>query len=79
MGMFDWVWFSCRTRGCTGSVVIQSKAGECVLSDFSSEAVPEVIAADIEDETGCCDSCGEGYTVKRKWAPPPRTVEMRLI
>lgn len=38
MGMFDTVHFRCK--GCNTPLEFQTKAGECLLSDFSIENAP---------------------------------------
>lgn len=52
MGLFDRVYFSCPE--CGSSVEIQSKSGECILAGYSQDAVPTVIALDLDGEEGYC-------------------------
>ena len=54
MGMFDEVAVSCPS--CGGTVVWQSKGGECELRRYAlHDAPPEVIA---DADYGRCEACG---------------------
>lgn len=69
MGLFDSVYFLCpngceTANGCPETLEVQSKAGECTLSSFSPNAVPMVIAADIDGEQVWCGICGTGWVVR---------------
>ncbi len=61
MGMFDRIWAKCPK--CGTDVEFQSKAGDCTLEDFPSEAVPHVIAADITGDSICCEKCDHLVTI----------------
>jgi hypothetical protein len=65
MGMFDSVYFPCRTEGCEGNIEVQSKAGECVLASYSPESVPIAIAVDIAGESAWCRTCNRYFTVAK--------------
>jgi uncharacterized protein YbaR (Trm112 family) len=76
MGMFDTVYFKCPK--CNGSVYRQSKAGECMLNNYTSDAVPIYIAADIVDDKIYCESCKESFTIICDKIPTPQIVPMQL-
>lgn len=71
MGMFDSVWAKCPR--CEEDVEFQSKVGDCVLADYTSDSVPAAIAADIAGDTTIC-KCGAAVTIgqrggERVWMP----------
>ena len=49
MGMFDSVFGNCPF--CGGEVILQSKAGSCILADYSIDSVPISIAEDLIEES----------------------------
>lgn len=55
MGMFDTVYFECPACGREHSV--QSKAGRCVLEEYTYRSVPAAIADDLDRQEVVCD-CG---------------------
>ncbi len=61
MGMFDRVWFKCPS--CGEDVEVQSKAGNCFLSDFDQGSVPLEIAKDIGGEPAYCRKCQNHFHV----------------
>ena len=67
MGMFDSVYAKCS---CGSELEWQSKAGECMLRVYSSNAVPSNIAADINDEIEECIKCGKRYKITGCPMPP---------
>lgn len=57
MGMFDSVYGRCPE--CNSPVEFQSKAGVCVLTNYSaSSGVPPEIAKSIDGDSSSCDKCG---------------------
>lgn len=75
MGMFDRIWTSCPE--CGKPVEFQSKAGECMLHDYSRIGVPPEIAHDIDQERARCPSCNtilQLYIDDRQ----PKTIEMSV-
>ena len=61
MGMYDEITFTCP--GCGKSITEQSKAGECNLNTFTSDAVPVEIAADIGGNMVRCGDCGKTWKI----------------
>lgn len=61
MGLFDEVAFTCPT--CNALILHQSKAGECILSTFDSDAVSAEVAQDILGEHAYCNACNEGFQI----------------
>lgn len=61
MGMFDTV--HARCPNCGASITTQSKAGVCLLNDYSAENLPAVIAADVEGERMHCEVCDGTFTL----------------
>jgi len=55
MGMFDSVWISCPI--CRGGLEFQSKAGPCMLNNYSIGNIPPKIAADIIGDIERCGKC----------------------
>ena len=76
MGMFDSVLARCPE--CGGNVEYQSKAGACLLKDYTTDAVPLNIAASINEDIESCDSCGETWKIVADDLRPPTVVKMRL-
>jgi len=74
MGCFDSVNFRCPR--CRQILEVQSKAADCSMSEFSPDAVPAKIAADIAGEMVYCDKCNESWTVVS--INSPQVVVMRL-
>lgn len=77
MGMFDSVYFPCKTVGCNGEIEAQSKAGDCCLHNYTPDDVPAVIAIDIAGQARSCYKCGEVYKVSSN-IPIPVAVRMWL-
>lgn len=59
MGMFDTIHARCPK--CGHDITTQSKAGDCLLRDYSTERLPAIIAADIEGEIMHCEGCDETF------------------
>ena len=55
MGMFDTV--HARCPNCGADITTQSKAGACLLHDYSTESLPMAVAADVEGECMHCGVC----------------------
>lgn len=64
MGMYDSVLATCPH--CGGVTEVQSKAGDCILSTFSTTDVPYEIAASVSNELQYCDHCGEKFIMELK-------------
>ena len=62
MGMFDRVWVKCPE--CGKEVEFQSKAGECVLADYTLDNVPLKIGVGLINEKEECENCGYIVTIK---------------
>lgn len=75
MGLFDEVGFHCRKLDCDNTLYVQSKADECVLKTFPSDAVPLAVAADISGDWVQCSECGTEYEVSQA----PESVPLHLI
>lgn len=71
MGMFDSVIAVCPK--CNKEVEFQSKAGECLLRNYSANSVPPDIAQDIEGDTSPCEC---GYVLRIVPARPIERVSM---
>ena len=56
MGMFDRVWVECPK--CGKGVEFQSKAGDCVLADYTLDNVPIIVGLDLIHEKEKCENCG---------------------
>ena len=74
MGLFDSVRFECPE--CGERMSVQSKAGDCILKDYDSEAVPLNIAGDILGEVHCCQHCWSMFEVEM--VPRVETVSLTL-
>jgi hypothetical protein len=77
MGMFDTVLFKCPK--CGKQLEEQSKAGECLLEDFSENRVPVVIALSIVGNDVYCGDCKETFEVAYQAYEPLKTVPIHLI
>ncbi len=76
MGMFDSIHFECP--GCFQILSTQSKAGDCMLTDYPQDVVPVDIAGDIVGSFVYCDQCLKSFEIK--FGPNPRrTVPMMLV
>lgn len=73
MGMYDRVWAECPE--CGNQIEFQSKAGECVLADYSTNSVPPNIAEDIKNDS---EECPCGYIVRFR-DPEIDMVQMTVI
>lgn len=63
MGMFDTVTFTCPTSLCKTEIHVQSKAGQCLLDNYSSFSVPVEIANDIFGDIAYCPACKLSFKV----------------
>lgn len=62
MGMFDSYYARCK---CGGKAEFQSKAGDCVLAEYSRYKEPPAdVAADLIGQEAACDRCGLPVTLK---------------
>lgn len=61
MGLYNSICFSCP--GCFAQLEVQSKAGDTSFSTFYADAVPAVIAKDIENELVHCEKCDGRWMV----------------
>ena len=61
MGMFDRVWIACPK--CGNAVEFQSKAGHCLLTDYTDTSAPQEMLRDIEGDVGYCEQCGSSVTI----------------
>lgn len=75
MGMFDTVVFKCSR--CGGRVELQSKAGDCILAEYSASEVPVAIAVDVQGESVKCDGCGTRMSLQPYAST--LTVQMRPV
>lgn len=62
MGMFDRVWAECPN--CQKDLEIQSKAGECMLRDYTLETAPTEIIEAIMGKYAYCANCDRSWQVK---------------
>lgn len=76
MGMFDRIIFTCPN--CKKDIEEQSKAGECLLYEYTQIAVPLSIASDILNNEVYCEGCKETFVVTAKDYFPPPDIEMQL-
>lgn len=74
MGLYDTIHANCPV--CSRVLTFQSKAGMCVLANFSVHSVPVVIAEDICGKSAVCE-CGE--TVTLRLPNPNARVAMEVI
>ena len=63
MGLFDSVRFECPL--CAQPIIVQSKAGACLLDQYDAGAVPDPIADDIADDDAYCVRCDESFRIRR--------------
>lgn len=61
MGMFDSLYVECA---CGKQVEFQSKAGPCILNNYTIKDVPKAIAADLIGESDQCQACGATITIR---------------
>ena len=76
MGMFDRIIFKCPK--CNQDIEEQSKAGVCLLYNYTQEAVPLDIARDILNSDVYCENCKESFVVTAKDFFPPPDIAMEL-
>jgi hypothetical protein len=76
MGMFDRIIFQCPK--CNQGIEEQSKAGECLLYDYTQDAVPMNIARNILNNDVYCENCKETFVIVAKDFFPPPDIEMEL-
>lgn len=62
MGMFDSVYLKCPE--CGSQVELQSKAGECLLINYSRDNVPLNIAEDLDGRIVTCTNGHRTIVVK---------------
>lgn len=74
MGMFDSVIARCPQ--CGEAVEFQSKAGDCQLLEYSSQAVPAEIAVSLDGCHATCHACG--YMVTLRLREPVKSVPMSV-
>lgn len=55
MGCPDYIHTDCPA--CMTRIKFQSKAGKCQCADYTTDAVPMEIAADLDGETQVCPHC----------------------
>lgn len=55
MGMFDSVYVSCPNCGSANE--FQSKAGDCLLKDYSLDNAPPEILLDLKGQIQTCFNC----------------------
>ena len=63
MGMFDTVVIDCP-KCSTGKIEFQSKAGECVLAEYSIDEVPPDIAGDVIGTQSSCGECDSPFIMR---------------
>lgn len=75
MGSFDTVWVDCRR--CGKQIGFQSKAGDCLLKNYSVWKAPVEILGKLNGTTKDC-VCGETVKIRvgppqvhLDWGPPP--------
>ncbi len=61
MGMYDEVGFQCPK--CKDFFIVQSKANECTLKQYSADDVPATIFGDLVGQKVWCDHCGCDLTI----------------
>ena len=77
MGLFDSVLFECPD--CSDYIEVQSKAGECSLTEYPAKAVPVEIAKQLEGNIVCCQYCNKNFTIERDLRDIIKTRPMILI
>jgi hypothetical protein len=60
MGMFDSFMATCPD--CGKQVEFQSKAGDCLLNEYTVTNVPAMVACDLDGDVGSCE-CGRLLTI----------------
>lgn len=75
MGMFDTVTFECPA--CHAFIHEQSKAGECLLREYSQHKVPVAIAAQLYGDEVVCPDCGKRYEIDAE-IPPMQCISTTL-
>lgn len=76
MGCFDTVIFRCPD--CGSAIDEQTKAGECLLRDYSQESVPLEIAGRMDGDEVFCQECGSKWVI-RPDDSAPKTVPLILV
>lgn len=61
MGMFDYVRMACPE--CHDIIEEQSKAGPCLLNDYSLQTAPEAVIRDLAGEDIWCTSCNNSFVI----------------
>ena len=74
MGCYDSIRFKCPV--CAKHFLEQSKAGECSISEYDSEAVPLAIAASVHGERVFCPDCQTEFLMQ---TIAPTRVEVYLL
>jgi len=62
MGMYDSVVISC-SKCKQDTIEFQTKVGDCMLRDFSSDSVPMEIALALDGTSKSCRTCGHTVTL----------------
>ena len=55
MGVFDKVWVTCPE--CGEGIEFQSKAGDCMMDNYTLDNVPKKILSSIKGEAEACERC----------------------
>lgn len=63
MGCFDRVSVRCPELGCSGTVMFQSKGGDCIFDVFTGDNVPPIVAEGIH-HPGECSVCAGRFTAQ---------------
>lgn len=77
MGLPDSIWIPCPQ--CGTSLEYQSKAGECILADFTLKNAPTEMLIDIEGDKAWCSKCQKAYTVVNNPSFLRRFLNIHLI
>jgi hypothetical protein len=69
MGCFDSVYAPCPKCGTFNE--FQSKGGECLMRNYmlNEEEIPDDVMSDVNRHSVFCESCNNGYKIKRVVAP----------
>jgi hypothetical protein len=62
MGCYNTIFFNCPD--CGNKLEVQSKSGDCSLSDYEFEDAPLRDLTDIENEIVTCYKCNRTYKIK---------------
>ena len=62
MGMYDKVWVACPK--CGKNIEEQSKAGECLLIDYTINNAPLEILVDIDGGELYCEPCDHYFRIR---------------